>query len=84
MDYLCYCKSETSNVCNAVEDHCLQAMKIVRYHANGRFGWLISGHQGINPLREAMSILSGKYKRLTSVHPVVIGGINTVDRMWSE
>ena len=26
-------KSEISNVCNAVEGHCFQAMKIVRHHA---------------------------------------------------
>ena len=30
LDYLCNCKSEISNVCNAVEGHCLQAMKIVQ------------------------------------------------------
>ena len=29
-----------------------------------------SGHQGINPSREAISILSGKYKRFTFVNPV--------------
>ena len=54
------------NVCNAVEDHCLQAMKIVHEHDNGRFDWLISGHLS----REVISILSGKYKRSTFVHPV--------------
>ena len=52
--------SEISNVCNAVEGHCIQAMKIVHHHANDRFDWLISG---LNPSREAISILSGKYKR---------------------
>ena len=52
------CKSEISNVCNAVEVHCLQAMKIVRYHANGCFDWLISRQQSVNPSREAISILS--------------------------
>ena len=72
MDYLCNCKSEIGNVCNPVEDHCLGAMKIVYHHANGRFDWSISGHQGINPLREAISTLSsGKHKRFTFVHPVV-------------
>ena len=70
MDYLCNCKSEISNVCNAVEGHCLQAMKIVRHHANGLFDWLISGHQSDNPSRGAISILSGKYKRFAFVHPV--------------
>ena len=63
MDYM---ESEIGNVCNPVGDHCLGAMKIVHHHANGRFDWLISGHQGINPSREVISILSsGKYKRFT-------------------
>ena len=53
-----------------MEGHYLQAMKIVHHHANGRFDWLISGHQSANPSREATSILSGKYKRFTSVHHV--------------
>ena len=53
-----------------MEGHCLQAIKIVHHHANGRFDWLISWHQSVNPSREAISILSGKYKRLTFVHPV--------------
>ena len=60
-------KSETGNVCNPVEDHCLRAMKIVHYHANGHFDWLISRHQSGNPSREVISILSGKYKRFTFV-----------------
>ena len=63
--------SEISNVCNAVESQCLQAMKIVRHHANGRFHWLISGHQSVNPSREAISVLSGRYKRFTFVHHVI-------------
>ena len=70
LDYLCNCKSETSNVCNAVEGHCLQAMEIVHQYANGCFEWLISGHYSVNLLREAISILSGKYKRFTFVDPV--------------
>ena len=41
---VCNCKSEISNVCNTVEGHCLQAMKIVHHHANGCFGWLITEH----------------------------------------
>ena len=47
----------------------LQAMKIVRYYANSCFDWLISGQQSDSLLREATSILSGKYKRFTFVHP---------------
>ena len=38
--------------------------------ANGHFNWLISEHQSVNLSREAVSILSGKYKRFTFVHPV--------------
>ena len=49
VDYLCNCKSEISNVCNSVESHCLQAMKIVHHHANCRFDWFISEHQTVNP-----------------------------------
>ena len=71
MDYLCNCKSEISNVCNTLEGHCLEAMKIVHHHANGRFDWLISEHQSVNPSREAVSILSGKYKRFMFVLPAV-------------
>ena len=52
--------SKVINVSNAVEDDCLQAMKIVPHHANGFFDCLISGHQlqRVNPSREAISILS--------------------------
>ena len=58
MDYICKCKSEISNICNADEGYCLQAMKIVHHHANSCFDWLISsGHQSFNPSREAISIL---------------------------
>ena len=32
---------EISNVCKAVEGHCLQAMKIVHHHGNGCFDRLI-------------------------------------------
>ena len=71
LDYLCICKSEISNVLNAVEGHCLQAIKIVHHYANSCFDWLISGHQSVNPPRETISILSGKYKRFTFVHPVL-------------
>ena len=46
-----------------------QAMKIVRYCANSCFDWLTSRQQSDKPLREATSLLSGKYKRFTFVHP---------------
>ena len=73
-NYLCNCKSEICNVCNTVEDHCLQVMKNVHHHANGCFDWLlISEHWGVNPSREAIFIVSGKYKRFMFVHPVVRG-----------
>ena len=72
LDYLCNCKSEISNVCNALEGHCLEAMKIVHHYANGRFDWLISEHQSVNPSREAISILSEKYKIFTFVDPVCL------------
>ena len=71
MDYLCNCKSEISNVCNVVKDRYLQAKKIVHHYANGCFDWLISGQQSDNPSREAISILSGKYKKFLFVHPVI-------------
>ena len=65
------------NFCNVVEGHCLQAMKIVRHHANGRFDWLISGQQSVNPSREVISMPSDKYKRFTFVHPVAFGKYQT-------
>ena len=55
-----------------VEGHCFQAMKIMLHYANGHFDWLLSGHQSVNPSREAISILSVKYKRFEFVHPVVV------------
>ena len=82
LDYPCNCKSELSIVCNVVKSHCLQAMKIVRHHANGRFDWLISGHQRVNPSREAISVLSGKYKTFTFVHPVLLASI-IIEKMMS-
>ena len=39
------------------------------------FNWLISGHQSVNLSREAISALSGKYKRFTFVHPVLMASI---------
>ena len=47
-------------------------MKIVHYYANDCFDRLISGQQSDNPLREAISILSAKYKRFTFAHPVIL------------
>ena len=64
------CKSEISNVCNAVEGHCLQVMKIVHHYAISYSDWLISEHQSIKTSRVVISILSGKYKRFTFVNPV--------------
>ena len=71
LDYLRNCKSEISTFCDAVEDHCLFAMKIVHHYANNCFDWLIYGHQSVNPSRKAISVLSCKYKRFTFVHPVM-------------
>ena len=45
-------------------------MKIVHHHINGCFDWLISEYQSVNTSREAIAILSGKYKRFTFVHSV--------------
>ena len=42
----------------------------MHYYANSCFDWLISGQQSDNPLREAISILCWKYKKITFVHPV--------------
>ena len=64
LDYLCNCKSDRSNICKAVEGHCLQAMKIMHHYANGRFDWSISEQQCVNPPREATSILS-HWKKIT-------------------
>ena len=55
MDYLYNCTSEISNVCNAVDGHCLQVQKIVDHHANDRFDWLRFRHQSISPSKEAYS-----------------------------
>ena len=55
-----------------MEGHCLQAMKTVHHYANGCFDWLISGQQSVNPWREAIFILSGKCKRFTFVHPMLV------------
>ena len=71
MDYLCSCKSEISNVCNVVEGHCLQALKIVHHHGSGGFDWLSSKHQSVNPQRKADSILSVKNKGFTFVYTVL-------------
>ena len=41
-------------------------------YTNGRLDWLISGHQNAKPSRKAFSILSGKFKRFTFVHPALL------------
>ena len=46
-------------------------MKIMHHYVDSCFEWLISGDQSVNPLMEATSILSGKYKRFAFVHPMV-------------
>ena len=53
-----------------VEGHCLQVIKIVHHYDNSCFDWFISGQKSVNPSREAISVLSGKYERVTFVHPV--------------
>ena len=58
------------SVTHEAEVNCLQAMKIVHDHANGRFDWFVSEHQSVNPSREAISILYWKYKSFTFVQPV--------------
>ena len=45
----------------------------MNYYANSCLDWLDSEQQSDNPLKEAISILSRKYKRFTSVHPGDIG-----------
>ena len=50
--------------------------------ANGRFDWLISGHQSVNPSREVISILSDKYKRFTFAHPVTL--LNNKAEKWTQ
>ena len=82
LDYLCNCKSEIGNVYNAVEFHCLEALKIVHHHANGRCDWLVSERQSVDPSREAISILFGKYKRFTFVHPVFETKMNDTAFLW--
>ena len=57
-------------------------MKIVHHHANGHFDWLISGHQSVNPSREVISILSGKYKRFMFVHPVANSNFHVVGNFF--
>ena len=70
-DYLFKCKSGMSKVCNSVEVNCLEAIQIVHHLANGRFDWLIFWHHSVDVSREAISMLSGKYKRFTFVYPVI-------------
>ena len=67
LDYLC--NSSQNQAMSATS--CLQAMKIVHHYAHGCFDWLIYGQQSVNLSREAISILSGKYKKFTFGHPVI-------------
>ena len=67
---LCFRTGLKWNVCNVVDGHCLLAMKIVHLYAKGCFDWLLSGQPSVNPSRQAISIVSGKCKRFTFVHPV--------------
>ena len=70
LDYLCNGMSEISKVYNAMKVHCLQAMRILPDHANGRFDWLISEHYRVNFSRKQISFNFGKYIRITFVHLV--------------
>ena len=58
-----------------MKGQCVLPVKIVHQHANGRFDWLISRHQSVNPSRAVISILSGKYKRFPFVHAVLVNMI---------
>ena len=84
LDYPCNSKSEIRNVCNAVEGQGLQAMKIVHHYVNGRFDWLISGQQSVNPSRESISILYGKYERFSLVHPVTESNFQDRHRLIND
>ena len=57
-----------------VEGNCLQAMKIVHHQimkiVADCFDWLISGQRSVYPLREAISILFEKYKKIHLCNPV--------------
>ena len=77
LDSPCNCKSEISNDFNTVGGHCLQAMKIVHDYANDCFDWLISEQQSFNPSREAISTLSGNWKRFTLVRHVSLEALTT-------
>ena len=67
-----------------VEGHCLQAIKIVHHYVNSCADWLISGQKRVNPLRESISVLSGKYKRFTCVHPVVGSQILSLEAILND
>ena len=82
MDYLCNCKLEIGNVCNSTEDHCLRAMKIVHHHANGRFDWLISGHQSVNPFERRNFYTVCQIQRFTFVHPVANSSFHVVGNFF--
>ena len=75
LDYLCNCRSEISNVYNVVDSHCLQAMKIVHYYANGCFDWLISGQQSFFVL---ITFISAHLLQV----PSVISFLTVVYTIW--
>ena len=56
----------------------------MHHHANGRLDWLISEHQSVNPSIEAISILSGKYKRFTFGPLSTEASVEGVSRVISE
>ena len=72
MDYVCNCKSEISNACNAVEGNCLQGMKIVHHYGSGYFDKLISWQLSVNPSKEEISTVLAKYKRFVFLRPVKV------------
>ena len=55
-------KQLITEFCNAVEDYSLWTIKTVNRHANRSVDPLLSGHQSVNPLRDAIDILSKLYK----------------------
>ena len=55
-------KQGMTEFCNAVEGYCLWTIKTMHRHANGSFDPLLSGHQSVNPSRDAIAILSKLYK----------------------
>ena len=71
LDYICNCKSEISNFCEAVECHCLQTMKIVHHHANGSFDWLTSEHLILREKQFLFRLGNTKDSRLSNLWLIV-------------